>query len=127
MDIKIEMSDPVPIYIQILEQLKLKIAQKELIAGDKLPSVREMAVSLEINPRTVSNAYKELTHLGLVMRKKGIGLFVTESCQKFSEEEKKIQLKDKINDLFNFGKTLGYHSEEIMEMITIFSKGESNE
>ncbi|MCK5685501.1 GntR family transcriptional regulator [bacterium] len=127
MDIKIEMSDPVPIYIQILEQLKLKIAQKELVAGDKLPSVREMAVKLEINPRTVSNAYKELTHMGLVLRKKGIGLFVTDNCQEFSEEEKKLQIETKIQELLSFGKTLGYHSNEILELIKKIIEGETNE
>lgn len=127
MDIKISMSDPVPIYIQILEQIKLMIAQKQLKEGDKLPSVRELAIHLNLNPRTVSNAYKELAHLGLIQKKSGIGLFVNETCIEFSEIEKRSQLMKKAGELFRFGNSLGFSDEEVMELMSGFSKGVKDE
>lgn len=115
MKISIDINAPIPIYIQILDQIKLLIAQKKLISGDKLPSVRELSLQLELNPRTVSNAYRELTAQGLVEKKKGIGLFLTNACRKFSEKEKAYQLEQKINELIDFGMMLGLDKKVIFD------------
>jgi GntR family transcriptional regulator len=118
MNISIDINSPVPIYIQILDQIKLLIAQKKLKTRDKLPSVRELALQLELNPRTISNAYRELAVQGLVEKKKGIGLFLTDSCKGFSEKEKGNQLEQKINELIEFGMMLGMSKEDIFREFT---------
>jgi GntR family transcriptional regulator len=115
MKISIDINAPIPIYIQILDQIKLLIAQKKLLSGDKLPSVRELSLQLELNPRTVSNAYRELAAHGLVEKKKGIGLFLTSACKKFSQKEKGYQLEQKINELIDFGMMLGLNKKEISD------------
>ncbi|MEW5786053.1 MAG: GntR family transcriptional regulator, partial [Bacillota bacterium] len=66
----------VPIYVQLKEQIKTAVAGGILSAGDQLPSVRELAVALVINPNTVVRAYNELEHEGLLSIEQGRGTFV---------------------------------------------------
>ncbi|MHC4086124.1 MAG: GntR family transcriptional regulator [Planctomycetota bacterium] len=65
------------IYRQIVEQIKYKVASGDLKPTDRLPSIRELAKQLKINPRTVVKAYEELQSGGLVVRKQGQGVFIT--------------------------------------------------
>ena len=67
-----------PIYRQILEQIKYRIASGELKAMDRLPSIREVAKQLKINPRTVVKVYEELEKGGLVVMRQGQGVFITD-------------------------------------------------
>jgi GntR family transcriptional regulator len=68
-----------PIYQQIVEQVKYQVACSELKPGDKLPTIRDLARQLKINPRTVVKAYEELQAAGLVVRRQGSGVFIKES------------------------------------------------
>jgi len=74
----IEASSPVPIYAQVVAQVRAAIAAGELRAGDALPSVRQMAAELRVNPNTVAQAYRELEHEGLTYVQRGQGTFVAE-------------------------------------------------
>ena len=65
-----------PVYRQIVEAVKYMIASRQLALDDKLPSIRNLADDLKINPRTVVKAYEELQHAGLVVMKQGQGVFV---------------------------------------------------
>ena len=65
-----------PFYRQIVEAIRLRIAKGELAAGDRLPSLRELAEQLTINMRTVVKAYEELDGMGLVVMQQGRGVFV---------------------------------------------------
>jgi DNA-binding transcriptional regulator YhcF (GntR family) len=66
-----------PIYRQIVEQIKYRIASGELKPMDRLPSIREVAKQLKINPRTVVKVYEELENGGLVVTRQGQGVFIT--------------------------------------------------
>ena len=68
-----------PIYRQIVEQIKFKIACGQLVPADRLPSIRELAGQLKINPRTVVQAYEELQSGGLAVCKQGQGVFITDN------------------------------------------------
>lgn len=68
-----------PIYLQLAERLNRQIVSGELKPGDKLPSVREMAVSSKVNPNTVQRTYRELEASGIVESRRGQGTFVTEN------------------------------------------------
>jgi GntR family transcriptional regulator len=68
-----------PLYLQLVEQLKHAIATGALVAGERLPSVRQMAEDLVINPNTVVRAYRDLEHEGILDLKHGSGVFVRES------------------------------------------------
>ena len=74
----IEASSPVPIYAQVVAQVRAAIAAGELRAGDVLPSVRQLAAELRVNPNTVAQAYRELEHEGLTYVQRGQGTFVAE-------------------------------------------------
>lgn len=68
-----------PIYIQIMEMINKKIVRNEWKAGEKLPSVREMAVKTGVNPNTIQRTYSELERMGIVETRRGQGTFVTEN------------------------------------------------
>ena len=118
MEYRIDINRAIPIYVQIAENIKLKIAQGELEAESKLPSVRELALHLKVNPNTVQAAYRELLHSGLVYRKKGIGLFVKKGENMVLENERKIQMEREIEKVVNFGMRLGYSPYEIEKMVS---------
>jgi GntR family transcriptional regulator len=69
----------VPLYLQLIEQVKHAIETGVLRAGDQLPSVRQIAEELLINPNTVARAYRELEHEGIVDLKHGSGAYISES------------------------------------------------
>ncbi|SFJ73673.1 GntR family transcriptional regulator [Thermoflavimicrobium dichotomicum] len=80
----------IPLYEQIVEQIRHAIARGEIALGTKLPSVREMAQKLKVNPSTVVRAYLELEHDGLCEKRRGQGTFITTS------EETVYQIKRKL-------------------------------
>jgi len=72
----VDTTDAVPVYAQIVEQIKRAVAAGVLAAGDPLPSLRETAVKLRINPLTVGRAYRQLEQDGLIETRHGLGSFV---------------------------------------------------
>ena len=88
MFIEINPSAGLPIYLQIMNQMKYAIAAGALRPGDQLPPVRELAAQLRINPNTVAKAYRELQHEKIVTAKWGGGCFVTDEGRDISKKEK---------------------------------------
>ncbi|HEY5426152.1 MAG TPA: GntR family transcriptional regulator [Candidatus Tumulicola sp.] len=70
-------ASPVPVYAQLSEQLLGALARRELRVGDRLPSVRDVAAALGVNPNTVNRSYAELERLGAIETRRGRGTFVT--------------------------------------------------
>lgn len=70
----------VPIYVQIVEQVKHAIEVGTLHAGEQLPTIRKVAEDLIVNPNTVARAYRELEHAGIIGLKHGTGAFVSQSA-----------------------------------------------
>jgi GntR family transcriptional regulator len=79
MPLQLNPSSGVPLYLQLIEQIKHAIETGALRTGDQLPSVRQMAEELMINPNTVVRAYRELEHEGVIELKHGWGAFIRES------------------------------------------------
>jgi len=82
----IKPSSGVPIYVQISTQIRQAVASGALSSGERLPSVRELARQLTINPNTAAKAYDELERKGIVAKRRGRGTFVREDCQPASRE-----------------------------------------
>jgi GntR family transcriptional regulator len=76
---RLNQSYGIPLYLQLMEQLKHATETGELRAGDQLPTIRKMAEDLVMNPNTVARAYRELEQEGLIELKHGLGAFVRES------------------------------------------------
>ena len=107
------------IYRQIVEQIKYKIASGELKPNEQLPSIRDLAKQLKINPRTVVKIYEELQGGGLVVRRQGQGVFVKngQSAVPFHTRNKLIE--EMARRMLAEAYRLGASEEEIIE---IFSK-----
>lgn len=88
-----------PIYRQIADQVRQAVASGVLRTGDRLPSVREMAVDLAINPNTVAKAYQELEREGVIETPRGRGSFVADRDQGLAEAERLRQFGEAVDRL----------------------------
>ena len=77
-----EFDNNTPIYIQVMDMIKKQIVSKELQGGDKLPSVRELAIALKVNPNTIQRTYQELEREGIAETQRGLGRYVTDDGQR---------------------------------------------
>ena len=103
--IHLDYRDVRPIYAQVIDGFKEQISAGILLPGDKLPSVRELAASLTINPNTIQRSYRQLETEGWIVTVPGKGCFVC-SDERLAEEEKKRLLKaldDCVDSLVAFG------------------------
>ena len=89
----------VPIYRQIIQHIQRSIIQGHLKRGEQLPPVRVLAESLVVNPNTVARAYQDLIRDGLLESRSGIGVFVTEKRQVFSQAERERRLDEAMRPL----------------------------
>jgi GntR family transcriptional regulator len=102
-----------PIYMQLAERINKKIIRNELGLGEKLPSVREMAVQSGVNPNTVQRTYSELERMGIVETRRGQGTFVTENKEVIKRLRE--QLKQEImSEFVRNMKELGFTLDEII-------------
>jgi GntR family transcriptional regulator len=88
MQIHISSHDGVPIYIQIVNQVKHLVASGRLAPGDEIPPMRVLAEKLVVNPNTVARAYLELERAGVVTKRHGSGTYVSETPSSLSRREK---------------------------------------
>ena len=105
-----------PIYIQIIEQIKLSIAVGEYKAGDKLLSVRELASEAEVNPNTMQKALSELERDGLLYTQRTSGRFITSDTLKIAALRKQLA-NEQVENFISKMKLPGYSSEEAAEML----------
>lgn len=115
--LKVNPADPVPVYVQIMRQIKHLIISGVLKPGDKIPSVRELSVQLIINPNTILKAYGELEHEGVVFTKKGFGNFVSEKLIQKTKEERGKLISELSNSLVVEAIQLGLSLEEFLEIL----------
>lgn len=115
--IQIVTGDARPVFRQIVDGLRMKIATGDLAPGSRLPSVRGLALQLTVNPNTVVKAYAELTTEGLIESRKGVGVFVCEPRQVLSDEERERRLDEAVRQLVRDVVSLGFEPEEIVEKL----------
>ncbi len=111
-----EFKDQRPIYIQLIEQIKLKIISGEYEPGQKFPTVRELAEEASVNPNTIQKALAELERIGFVYSQRTSGRFITEDVDMIKVIKIDIAREQAINFLESM-KKLGLTSEEIMEFV----------
>ena len=106
-----------PIYRQIIEAVKFKIARGDLSAGDQLPSLRVLANDLGINIRTVAKAYESFVNGGLAVQKHGRGFFVTAPQGILPARRRRAVLIELAQRLMSEAKRLGADSDEVIEIL----------
>lgn len=118
--INIDYRSSIPIYEQIIMQIRELIFKGLLNAGDKLPSVRELSSLLTINPNTVSKAYKELERQKVIETLRGKGTFVSMNYKPEVQSDMVDSLKDDIKRLVLKAKSIGLSKEQFVDMICDF-------
>lgn len=120
-----EYNTGLPIYLQVIRELKKRMVKGELKPGEKLPSGRDLAVEFKVNQNTAARIYRELEQEGYCFTKRGIGTFVSEEENMF-EELKQEMAEELLNIFMQEMKDLGFSREEILSRITEFKEGETN-
>jgi len=108
-----------PIYSQIKKKIKQAIMKGELKRGELIPSVRDLASSISVNPNTVARAYRELTHEGVLEPRPGVGYVVRKDemvLRKHLENEALREFKNAVLSM----KNTGFPLEQVMELVEKF-------
>ncbi|MDR3690880.1 MAG: GntR family transcriptional regulator [Fimbriimonas sp.] len=117
MRIIVSPKDGVPIYLQIVQQVRRLVASGELASGDELPSIRVLADSLVVNPNTVARAYRELEMAGIVSTSRGLGTYVNEASQSTAHAERRAVIIDRVDSLILESLQLGIPFGELVELV----------
>lgn len=114
------MGSGIPAYRQIIDQVLGGIASGALQPGDQLPTVRQLAVDLAINPNTVVRAYRELEIRGVLSTQQGIGTFITREPVKADEAERQRQLSQLVSEFMARAGARGFAASEVVDRIQDF-------
>ncbi len=106
-----------PLYRQVVEAIRLRIAKGEIEAGEQLPSIRDLAAQLQINSRTVVKAYEELDRAGLVVMQQGRGVFVASNRAALPVSERRKRLRELAIKLLVEATQVGSTIDEVIEII----------
>lgn len=117
MQFEIDTKTGVPFYRQIINQVKLGIMTGTLKPGDKLPTIRSLAIQLKINPNTIAKAYNEMELSGIVITQVGNGTFIAKQKIERNEEKRRQQLAEICERILAAGKQLGFSKEEIIKIL----------
>lgn len=113
----VDPSASVPIYVQVIEQVRAATASGLLQSGEQLPSVRELALSLTVNPNTISRAYQELERDGIIVTQRGRGTFVAEADQRLTKQTRLKMLEQVIDRLLVEAYHLRISKAELLQLI----------
>ncbi|SRR5579883_1355343 len=120
--VTIDPSDPLPLYAQLERAIRDAIAAGRLRPGEKLPTVRQLAVDLRINANTVAKVYVELERAGVVETRRGVGTFVSESQTPLTLRDRKRELAGLSESYLLRARQLGFSDKEILEYLASKSK-----
>ncbi|TWT73261.1 GntR family transcriptional regulator [Allorhodopirellula solitaria] len=124
---RVATSSGVPIFRQIMDQVRALIACGDLAAGEMLPSTRELARELEVNMMTVSKAYSRLEADGVVERVRGLGMRVVEIRDTRSATERKRDFQELVAPALHRARQLGLSDDQILSVVKKALKDSSHE
>lgn len=107
----------VPIYLQIMEQIKHAVENGVLRPGDQLPGMRKLAETMVMNPNTVAKAYRELEHEGLIELRQGAGAFISENINTKALTDRMQNARPIVDKAVERLIALGLSEEEIKRLI----------
>lgn len=117
MRIHIDYNSSEPIYRQAVEQIKLMVVSGRLNGGDKIPSIRELARDLKINPTTAAKIYTELEHAGMLTLRQGQGAFVASNPSVVSTGAARKMVAEQARRMIVDGLRLGLRRDAIQHII----------
>jgi GntR family transcriptional regulator len=116
MQIHISTADGVPIYLQIVNQIKYLVSSGRLKCGDELPPIRTLAENLVVNPNTVARAYRELESAGIVEKRRTAGTYITDQGSPLARRERLRILTERIDALLAEARQMDIAFEEIVKI-----------
>ena len=121
-EFRLDPKSGVPFYRQIIDQIRYGIALGHMDAGDQLPTVRALAVQLQVNLNTVTKAYKELEIQDVLETQQGTGTFIGSSVVEIPARERKQKLASICQEFMNIASSYGFTVEQVIEELET-SKG----
>lgn len=119
MQIHISVSDGVPIYLQIVNQVKYLVASGRLKPDEELPPIRVLAEQLLINPNTVARAYRELETAGVVTKRRTAGTYVSDAGSPLARRERLKILNERIDALLVEARQMNVVMDELIRLIRL--------
>jgi GntR family transcriptional regulator len=116
-DIHISPQDGVPIYLQIVNQVKYLVASGRLAPGEEMPAIRVLAERLMVNPNTVARAYRELETSGIVEKRRTAGTYVSSAGSTLTRREKIRILTERIDALLAEARQLNVKTDDVIELV----------
>ena len=117
MIISVDLYNAKPAYLQITDAVRQAIAMGSLKSGDRLPPIREAAIQTRVNRNTVSRAYLELEHQGLVQARQGSGVFVTEGGAEREQLARRQSVIQKIGELLTESRLSHLSTKQLLKLV----------
>src|SRR5437870_9604200 len=114
---QLDLRSGVPVYRQIIDQVLVAVATGACTGGEQLPTVRQVAVDLAINPNTVVRAYRELEIRGVLETQQGTGTFISNQKVQRNEVERRRQLNQIVSEFVSRAGASGFTVEDLMEQL----------
>src|SRR6202162_3726198 len=122
--VSIDQRDPTPIYAQLERGLRAAIATSRLRPGDQLPTVRQMAVDLQVNANTVARVYAELERAGVIETKRGVGSFISATpAQAHPPREHDRRLRTFVTRLLSDADAAGFTIDDVLAALRAHRQG----
>lgn len=118
MKLALDTASGVPFYRQIIQQVENAVLAGKLLAGEKLPTIRSLAIELKINPNTIAKAYNELELKGVVITQVGSGTFISDKMPEINETERKMNILKAVGKFLHEMDAFDVRDEEISGLIT---------
>ena len=117
MDITINLTDGVPIYRQIVNQVKYLAASGLIKAGEELPPIRTLALQLKVTPNTIVKAYHELEISGVVQKRHGSGTFVSDARPQLALRQRRRVIEQRIDALLAEAHQLNFTTDDVLRLV----------
>lgn len=117
MQIHIHAQDGVPIYLQVVQQIKYLVASGRLQPGEELPSIRVLAEQLLVNPNTIARAYRELETAGVVEKRRTAGTYIAENGSPLARKERLKLLNERVDQLLVEASQMGFELDEVLKLM----------
>ena len=118
MDIKINLADGVPLYKQIVNQIRYMVASGVLAVGDELPPIRALAMQIKVTPNTIVKAYDELEAAGVLVKRHGSGTFVSDAgAPRLAARERRRIIEERIDGLLAEARHLNISLDDLFNAI----------
>jgi len=117
MDISINLADGVPIYRQIVNQVKYLAASGLIKPGEELPPIRTLALQLKVTPNTIVKAYHELEISGVVQKRQGSGTFISDARPQLALRQRRRVIEQRIDGLLAEAHQLNFTTDDILRMV----------